>query len=120
MGMKAGGVAAGEAAERHPAAERHHVDAHDAAAQVVGDDELHERRGHREDHEQRRAAAGRAARSSPSRSARQRERRDERAEDELHDEQRQAHVLEAPEPRDDERADDGAQRPRTPSCGCSG
>ncbi len=31
------------------------------------------------------------------------------AEDDLHDEQRPAHALEAPEPRDDERADDGAR-----------
>ena len=33
---------ADEAAERHPAAERDHVNAHHAAAHVVGGDELHE------------------------------------------------------------------------------
>ena len=32
----------GEAPERHPSAERHHVDAHDPPAQVVGDDQLHQ------------------------------------------------------------------------------
>ena len=36
--------AADEAAERHAAAERDHVDAHHAAAHLVGRDQLHERR----------------------------------------------------------------------------
>src|SRR5262249_16771107 len=36
-------VAAGKAAERHAAAERHHIDAHHAAAHLVRGDELNER-----------------------------------------------------------------------------
>jgi hypothetical protein len=39
-----------------PAAERHHVDAHHAAAHLVGRDELNQRRHGREDHHHQRGA----------------------------------------------------------------
>ena len=47
---------AGQAADRPAAAKRHHVDAHDAAAQRVGDGQLHQRKADREERHEEHAA----------------------------------------------------------------
>ena len=99
-------VAAGQAAERHAAAKREHVDAHHAPAHFVRRDQLDERRHGREDNHQRRTGQEQQQVAQPQRRdsekpmihgrrppARQR---------------RQPHPRKFAEPRHDERADNRA------------
>src|SRR6185503_13189833 len=93
-------VAAGKAAERHPAPERHHVDAHHAAAHLVWRDELHQRREQRKHHHHADAAPEQQHPVDPD-EPRDGEQHHERAKRELQNKNGFAHSLELAEPGDD-------------------
>ena len=103
-----GQVAADEAAERHPSAERDHEDAHHAAAHFVGRDQLDERH-HGGDHHHQGCARQEQQNLADPHHARLRKRDDQSSVQELPDQHGQAHSLEFSQPRDHERAGDRAR-----------